>query len=97
MTRDEAVSRLLGPEECGYVVLDEIFRAFGFTSDTPDFATEVYYHPRWKTCGGFTARDDGHGVLTAGQRDLVARMLQCVAISEQQSSSSGPSSSSSGH
>jgi len=97
MTRDEAVARLVGREECSYDVLDDIFRAFGFASDTPDFVTEVYYHPRWTSCGGFTARDNGHGLLTDRQRELVARMLQCVAISEQQSSSSGPSSSGLGH
>lgn len=83
MTREEAWDLVRSPtREIDYNLLDGIFRAFGFVSETKDFATELYYHRRFPACGAFPARDDGIHVLTAEQRALVQGMLECVVFSE---------------
>ena len=88
MNRAEAGRAIAAPEPLGYDKLDEVFAAFGFVSDSPTWDTEVYYHPRWKQCGGFTARDDGHHVLSPLQRDRVMDMLRCVEFCERYASTS---------
>lgn len=85
MTREEAVKLLRGYTPVSYSQLDEIFRAFGFTSESPSFETEVYYHKSFQ-CGIFTARDDGLHHLTEQQKGVVLGMLQCVALNEKYSS-----------
>lgn len=62
--------------------MSDIFRAFGFETASPTWDTEVYFHPKWKQCGAFTARDDGHHVLTHLQRRLVRDMLECIVFHE---------------
>lgn len=83
MTREEALALLQRrQEDISYDTLDEVFIVFGFTSDSPSFDTEVYYHPAFP-CGRFTARDDGLHVLTDLQRGVVLGMLECVMLNEQ--------------
>jgi hypothetical protein len=82
VTREAAVESLNGAGEIDYDAVDDIFVAFGFASETPAWHTEVYFHPRWLQCGAFSARDDGHHVLTALQRELVRAMLRCVQAME---------------
>jgi hypothetical protein len=82
MNRDEAVRTLQTEDVLDYLTLDGIFQAFGFVSTSPSWDTDVYYHPRYPTCGGFTARDDGLHGLTPRQRALVAAMISCVQWSE---------------
>ena len=81
MNRAEAWRRVDGSEDLDFETLDEIFRAFGFLVESPNFETEVYYHPAFR-CGAYTARDDGLHLVTPGQRSLVRRMLRCVEAFE---------------
>ena len=85
MSREEAIKLLRGYSPVSYELLDEIFKAFGFLSDSPSFDTEVYYHKSFK-CGLFTARDDGLHHLTEQQKGVVLGMIQCVILNEQYSS-----------
>ena len=82
MTRTEAYSHLDGRAEVDYVLVGDIFSAFGFHSATPSFEIEVYYHPRFRRCGKFTARDEGHRTLSPCERDLIRRMVSCVELHE---------------
>ncbi len=66
-----------------YEQLGDVFGAFGFTSEVPDFVTEVYYHKRWEQCGMFTARDYGMQTLSPGQRQMVCDMVDCVRFCEE--------------
>lgn len=85
MTREEARALLTSDAEITYLDADSIFTAFGFLTESPNYQTEVYYHPRWKRqCGAFTARDDGH-TLSALQRRLIERMIDCVEFCERYS------------
>jgi hypothetical protein len=83
--RGEALRRLEDPRaEIDYEELDAIFRAFGFRSDSPNFETEVYYHPQWRhECGPYVARDDGLHVLSPEQRERVRAKIGCVLYCEQ--------------
>jgi len=83
MNRTEALSRLASTDDLSYDDVDDIFAAFGFTSDSPSFSTEVYYHARYKRCGAFTARDDGLNLVLLTQRSIIRRMLECVLWHEQ--------------
>lgn len=82
MTREEAWALLHEPRDLSYSDVDLIFHAFGFTSDTPNHETDIYYHERFKTCGGFTSRDDGLHVVSPMERDLITRMIRCVQFRE---------------
>jgi hypothetical protein len=84
MTREEARRRLYDTDEVSFDLLDEIFRAFGFLSDSTDNRTEVYYHPDWRHCGLFVARDDGEHTLALHQRLRIQGMIDCVRYHEQQ-------------
>lgn len=77
MNREEALQLLRSDADISYLELDGIFTAFGFSSASPDFRTEVYYHPRYQ-CAKFTAVDDGLHVLTDEQRQIVTWMVNCV-------------------
>lgn len=81
MTRDEALQVLGQPTDITFEDLDSVFRAFGFISATPDFETEIYYHPTVR-CGRFTARDDGVHVLSDEQREMVSYMINQVVQAE---------------
>jgi hypothetical protein len=89
MTRQEARECIRRPGGIDLDTVDEVFAAFGFVSSSPTFETEVYYHPRYRRCGAFTARDDGIHILTDQQRFLVARMISCVLMHEEQESHGG--------
>lgn len=83
MTREEAFALLASGEQVPYDSLDEIFDAFGFTSEMELPHATVYYHPHFIDCGIFRARDPyGWRVLSEGQKGLVRYMLQCVAANE---------------
>jgi hypothetical protein len=81
MTRDDALKLLDSEVDISYMVLDDIFRAFGFSSTSPDFETEAYRHDRYP-CGIFTARDTGYRVLSPTQRIVVQQMVTCVLDAE---------------
>lgn len=78
MTPEEAIRVLEGAGDVGYEALDAIFRAFGFSSRTPSFEVELYYHPEYTSCGMFRAVDDRHHVLTPQQRTIARGIIRCV-------------------
>jgi hypothetical protein len=82
MTRAEAIERLQRAPEVSFDDLDEIFACFGFVSASPSFELEIYYHPQFRRCGAFPARDDGLHVLTPLQRTLALQIIHCVVSSE---------------
>lgn len=78
MKREAALALLHGGGPVSFLLLDDLFRAFGFDSASPDFETEVYYHPKYR-CGKFTARDDGLHLLTDTQKSVVLAMVLLAA------------------
>lgn len=94
MTRSEALAYLNSPADLTWEGVDGIFRAFGFVSASPDFETELYFHPAWKRCGAFPARDDGLHLVTLLQRERIRGILNCVVFHEtyQEPGAGGPGS-----
>jgi hypothetical protein len=82
VNRAEALALLRSGDELTFDALEDVFLAFGFTSESPDFETELYFHPKWRKCGAFTARDDGVHLVTPLQRRLVLAILRCVEFNE---------------
>lgn len=83
MTRSEALALLTDEEgELDFDEVDEMMRAYGFFSATPTHDIEVYYHPTWRHCGRFTARDDGLHLVSPMQRGIIRAMIGCVTWHE---------------
>lgn len=83
MSREEAVERLASDDEVTYDDLDDIFRAFGFSSEIELPDATVYYHEEFIDCGIFRAQDRfGWGILSPRQRGVVRWMIECVVASE---------------
>lgn len=83
MTCEEALAVLDSPSDINYEMLDAIFDACGFHSLSPTWDTQVYYHPKYRDCGRFTARDDGLHVLTPGQREYVKWMIMRARLKQE--------------
>lgn len=82
MTRAESLTRLNSLGDMSFEDLDAAMRAFGFESHSPDFETEVYYHPVYKQCGLLTAREYTGTLVTPRQREIVRGVVQCVQFHE---------------
>lgn len=83
VTRDEARALLASGTDVSYDSLDQIFLAFGFSSEFEAPDVTVYFHRGFIGCGIFRARDRyDWGIITPAQRTLVGWMVECVAVNE---------------
>lgn len=83
MTKAESLRVLKGLGDLDFEGLDGALRAFGFLAHSPDFETEVYYHPVYKSCGLLTAREYTGHIVTPRQREIALAMVACVQFHEQ--------------
>lgn len=82
MTQADALRCLNGLGDMDFAMLDDAMRSFGFVTRSPDFETEVYYHPVYTQCGLLTAREYTGSLVTPRQREIALRLINCVQFQE---------------
>lgn len=79
ISEGEALARLDAAPALSYDDLDEIFLAFGFSSDFEVPDVTWYTHPRYPFCGDFRAQERSQwATVSDSGRSIVKRMVACV-------------------